>query len=315
MFQTPILLLIFNRPDTTKIVFEQIRKIKPKYLYVAADGARKDKEGEYELCEQTRAVISNIDWDCQLKTLFREENLGCGKGPSNAINWFFSQVDQGIILEDDCLPNNSFFNFCDYLLEFYKNEPTIMHIGGTNSQFGKKRGKATYYFSKYPHIWGWATWKKSWEHFKFSFTDDDEKKLETIFNEYQFTEKEKKYWLEHWSVIKDGNREDIWDMQWTFSCWLNKGITIVPNHNLIANIGFNKDATHTTFTDSKLANLPTEEISTIKHPDVLSIDKKADFYTFSNYNLLEPPMISKIKNWISSKIPVPIKDNLKKIIR
>lgn len=140
MFETPILFLIFNRPDTTKVVFERIKEIKPKYLFVVADGPRVHADGEIELCKKTRAVINNIDLDCDLKLLFREENLGCGKGPSNAINWFFNYVENGIILEDDCLPDVSFFNFCEDLLECYKNEPKLMHIGSTNSLFGKLRG-------------------------------------------------------------------------------------------------------------------------------------------------------------------------------
>ena len=315
MFETPILFLIFNRPNTTEEVFERIRQIKPKYLFVAADGPRIHVEGEIELCNKTRAVINNIDWDCDLKLLFREENLGCGKGPSNAINWFFNYVENGIILEDDCLPDISFFNFCEDLLECYKNEPKLMHIGGTNSQFGKLRGKYSYYFSKYPHIWGWATWRDRWAKFKFSFTDEDEAKLHTIFKEYKFTEKEIKYWKEHWNLVKQGNREDIWDIQWTFTCWLNNGITIVPNCNLISNLGFNEEATHTKSSLSKLAKLPTKNIGVISHPFVLNIDRNADYYTFTNYNLLESSRYILFRNWLSGKIPVSMKKNIKKILR
>lgn len=312
--ETPILFLIFNRPDTTQKVFERIREIQPKYLYIAADGPRKDKAGEYELCEQTRAII-NVDWNCEVKTLYRDVNLGCGKGPSSAINWFFNHVEEGIILEDDCLPDRSFFTFCKELLDYYKDNDSIMHIGGTNSQFGKKRGNASYYFSKYPHIWGWATWKKSWQQFRFSFTDEDEQKLEIIFNKYKFTEKEKKYWIEHWNIVKEGKREDIWDIQWTFSCWLNNGISIVPNYNLISNIGFNETATHTKSKESKLANIATVKLKKIIHPNLIAINNTADYYTFSKYNLLESSTPSQIKNWISSKIPNSIKFKLKKIIR
>lgn len=314
MFSTPILLIIFNRPDVTAQVFSKIKEIKPKYLFVAADGPRIEKSGENELCEQTRAIIQQIDWQCELKTLFRKENLGCGVAPAEAISWFFKHVEKGIILEDDCLPNTSFFSFCEILLEYYKNEPRIMHIGGTNSQFGRIRGKYSYYFSKYPHIWGWATWRTSWETFKFSFVDVDETQLYAIFEEYKFTDNEMKYWLEHWNLVKNGNRKDIWDIQWTFSCWLNRGITIVPNINLISNIGFNQNATHTK-SDSILANLPTRDIGVVKHPKLILINTKADNYTFTKYNLLEQPAYLKLKDWVARQLPKSVKEKLKQVLK
>lgn len=313
MFQTPILFLIFNRPDLTRRVFEKIKEIQPKYLYVAADGPRKDKIGEYELCEETRATIK-IDWDCELKTLYRTENLGCGLSVSEAITWFFEQVEYGIILEDDCLPNNSFFEFCSMLLEYYRNNETIMHIGGTNSQFGIKRNNYSYYFSKYPHIWGWATWQRAWKNYKYFF-QTDRKNIEKIFKYYDFSLKEKKYWFEHLDMLNSNNNIDTWDIQWTFSCWLNKGITIVPNFNLISNLGFNENATHTLSVESKLANIPTNEIQSITHPNSIIINKQADKYTFTNYNLLEPPIFIRFKNWIANKTPIVIKYKLKNLMK
>ncbi len=314
MFNTPILFLIFNRPDTTQQVFSKIKAIQPKQLYIAADGPRNAEEAEK--CEQTRKlVLDAIDWDCEVKTLFREKNLGCGVAPSQAISWFFEHVEQGIILEDDCLPDTSFFIFCQSLLYFYKHDESVMHIGGTNSQFGLKRGNASYYFSKYPHIWGWATWKRAWKKFQFSFTEIDEKTLVDLLEYYRFNEKEKEYWRSHWILIKDGNRKDIWDIQWTFSCWINRGITIVPNQNLISNIGFHADATHTIDSDSKLANLPLHTINHIQHPTKKEINIQADAFTFKKYNLLEPSFIQRIRNWVSNKTPNFIKSTLKKRIR
>lgn len=313
MFQTPILFLIFNRPDTTKIVFDRIKELKPKYLYVAADGARKNREGEEALCKQTRAIIK-IDWNCEVKTLFRNENLGCGTAVSEAITWFFNEVEQGIIIEDDCLPDVTFFFYCEILLEYYKNNNRIMHIGGTNSQFGNKRGDGSYYFSKYPHIWGWATWKRAWSYYKYSFTKREEEKLNNAITYYSLNKKEIEYWKSNWSVLNSHDKIDTWDIQWTFSCWFNEGITIVPNKNLVSNIGFNKNATHTK-EDSKLANLPTETITNIIHPKKILINKEADLFTFNKYNLLSIPFTSKIRNWISHKTPKTVKDIVKKIIR
>ena len=151
MFNTPILFLIFNRPDLTKQVFDKIREIKPLHLFIAADGPRGDKYEDQELCRKTKEIVSLIDWECEIKTLFRDENLGCGRAVSEAISWFFEHVEEGIILEDDCLPSSTFFNYCEILLEKYRWDNNIMHIGGTNFQNGIKRGNADYYFSKIPH--------------------------------------------------------------------------------------------------------------------------------------------------------------------
>jgi hypothetical protein len=314
MLNTPVLFLIFNRPDTTRQVFAKIREIQPRQLFIAADGPR-NIPGEAEKCALTRkTVMDAIDWDCEVKTLFRTENLGCGVAPSQAISWFFEQVEQGIILEDDCLPDASFFTFCEELLNYYKDDTSVMHIGGTNSQFGRKRGNASYYFSKYPHIWGWATWKRAWQQFQFSFSKDDNDALPSIFEDYRFSLAEKEYWKNHWNLIKDGERKDIWDIQWTFSCWLNRGITIVPNQNLISNIGFHADATHTLAADSALANLSLHSIRNIDHPEKKEIDLQADDFTFRKYNLMEPPLAQKIKLWISGKIPAPLRVFIKKLL-
>lgn len=314
MLNTPVLLIVFNRPEETKLVFEKIRLIQPRKLFIAADGPRVDKEGEKELCKDVRSIVSLIDWNCEVKTLFRKENLGCGKSVSGAIEWFFDNVEQGIILEDDCLPDQSFFTFCENLLEYYKNEPRVMHIGGTNSQFGKVRNKYSYYFSKYPHIWGWATWRHSWRKYKYSFTNEDEKKLDNVFKSYCFNEKEIEYWKHHWVLVNGENKINTWDIQWTFTCWFNNGITIVPNTNLITNIGFNSKATHTK-SDSKLANIPSEKIGYLKHPTTLIIDTIADDYTFTKYNLHKQPLHLKLREWVVRWLPKPVKDKLKKAIR
>jgi hypothetical protein len=163
VFKSPILFLIFNRPDTTKAVFESIKSIKPLKLYIAADGARGNKLGEDLLVEETRAIIQSVDWECEVKTLFRKENLGCKVAVSSAIDWFFENEEQGIILEDDCLPDASFYGFCENLLDYYKNDERVFHISGNNFQDGIIRGDGSYYFSKYNHSWGWATWRRVWK--------------------------------------------------------------------------------------------------------------------------------------------------------
>ena len=159
---TPILFLIFNRPQSTKMVFEQIRAARPKQLFVAADGPRPFKNGEYEICKEVRRIATEVNWECELKTFFRDVNIGCGKAPFDAITWFFENVDEGIILEDDCLPGKNFFIFCQVMLEKYKNDEKIQSISGTNLLQDYDTGDSSYFFSFHSGIWGWATWKRAW---------------------------------------------------------------------------------------------------------------------------------------------------------
>ena len=159
---TAVLFLVFNRPETTKQVFEAIRQAKPPRLYVAADGAREGKPGESERVEQVRQIATEVDWPCEVKTLFRDKNLGCKQAVSSAIDWFFDNEEQGIILEDDCLPHPDFFTFCETLLKRYATDERVWVITGDNFQDGQKRGDGSYYFSRYNHVWGWASWRRAW---------------------------------------------------------------------------------------------------------------------------------------------------------
>jgi hypothetical protein len=159
----PILFLVFNRPDTTRQVFEKIREVRPHQLFIGADGPRKAKITEKEQCNLVRKISTNVDWDCNVHTFFRESNLGCKQAVSSSISWFFNFVDQRIILEDDCLPEIAFFKYCEHLLEYYHEDDTVMHIAGTNLNWTNYRGNSSYFFSYYSPILGWASWKRSWE--------------------------------------------------------------------------------------------------------------------------------------------------------
>ncbi len=283
MFQTPILFLIFNRPDSTKLVFESIRSIKPAKLYIAADGARKHKVGEDLLCQETRSIIDLIDWECEIKTLFRTENLGCKIAVSSAIDWFFENEEQGIILEDDCLPNESFYIYCETLLNYYASNERIMHISGNNFQDGIVRGDGTYYFSNYNHIWGWATWKRAWKAYNVDLSFLTETEIETLIEKQFDTKKERLFWN---NIFKKVINKTIgtWDYQWTYAVWKNNGLSILPNKNMIANIGFNNNGTHTSGVDILgLSNMRTFLISKIIHPTEIEINKKADKYGLDHY--------------------------------
>jgi hypothetical protein len=312
MFATPILLIIFNRPEPTFRVFERIRQIRPKYLFIAADGPRPDRAGEEAACVRARSILQQVDWPCEVKTLFREQNIGCGKGVSGAISWFFEHTGQGIILEDDCLPDPGFFSYCEDMLAYYHDNEKVMHIGGTNSQFGRKRNPYSYYYSKYPHIWGWATWSRAWKHFRYDLSlTDTAQTCREIFQQYVFSPEERSYWQHMFDVMKTGGL-DTWDVQWTYACWAHQGVTIVPNVNLISNIGFDADATHTKSTTSKLAQVPTRPIGKLSHPPEIRIDTEADDWTFRYYNLARPTSYERLRGWAGRLLPRSVKDMIRR---
>ena len=275
VLKTPILFLVFNRLRTTKEVFESIRSAKPIKLYIACDGARNDKEHESEKVKSVQEFILNsIDWECDIKTLFRKENLGCKYAVSSAIDWFFDLEDQGIILEDDCLPSQSFFWFCEELLERYKNNNRIGQISGNNFQNGIKRGDSDYYFSIYNHIWGWASWANRWKNYDVELQNFNK----SYFIEDMFDDKKTiKFWKDRFQDIKL-QKIDTWDYQWTFQMWKQKQLTILPNVNLIKNIGFGEDATHT-INENDFSNIEYSHLAVKKHPVEIIQNKEADKYT------------------------------------
>ncbi|MCI5178815.1 MAG: nucleotide-diphospho-sugar transferase [Candidatus Electrothrix sp. AW3_4] len=240
---TPVLFLVYKRPDTTRQVFEAIRQAKPPRLYVAADGPKKDVPGEAEKVKQVREIILNgVDWDCEVKTLFREENLGCKYGVSGGIDWFFENEEEGIILEDDTLPSQSFFWFCQELLVYYRNNSKIGMISG-NNRFENKMNQSDFFFSMHGLIWGWATWKYAWEKRDIHMESYGDKAKLDLFS-YIGDKKVTEFWLEKFDKVAY-TKFDTWDYQWTYSRYINKFLTIRPKFNLVKNIGFNNEATHT----------------------------------------------------------------------
>jgi hypothetical protein len=293
MLNTPVLLLVFNRPDQTRKVFKKIREAKPKKLFVAADGPRAAKDAESEKCELVREIATDVDWDCELYTLFRKENLGCGLAVSSAITWFFDNVDQGIILEDDTIPNNSFFVFCESMLHLYKDDNSIMHIGGNNFQFGKIIDNGSYYFSKFAHVWGWATWKRAWEKYSFDIDSWSSEKKDSAFLTLR-EEVQRDYWKSVFESIAEGII-DTWDYQWQLSIWYYKGKCIIPNKNLIQNIGFGEGATHTVARSKILESMRPKRLSNFIEPMSFDINDEADTDYFNYIFLSRPPLDRKSK--------------------
>jgi len=282
---TAVLFLVFNRPNVTVKVFEAIRKAKPPRFYIAADGARKEKNGEEEKVRQVRKIATQVDWDCEVKMLFREENLGCGKAVSSAITWFFEHEEMGIILEDDCLPNQSFFWFCEELLERYKDDMRVWHIAGNNFNISSNRliyneiETVSYVFSSFAQVWGWASWRRAWQHFDYRLKTwpslKSNKSFVKLFPSYlAYIQK-----ASHIDLVYAG-RIDTWDYQWQYALLSNHGLAVVPISNLISNIGYGVDSTHIIGFDQKRNNLPLHEISlSIKHPTIILPDFYIDrFY-------------------------------------
>ena len=286
MSKAPVLLIMFNRPDTTARVLEQIAQYQPERLYIAADGPRPTRAGEAEVCRRVReATLEHITWPCETRTLFREDNLGCKRAVSGAITWFFEQEPAGIILEDDCLPEPSFFPFCAELLERWQNEGRVALIGGCN--FADSSSLETDYgFTRYPHVWGWASWRRMWNDY-----DVELKSLARVLDESgtaPFAEPtnaakdEAEFWRDRFVAVRD-HRIDTWDYQLVFQCFVRRQVAIFPKHNLIKNIGFDSRATHTR-SDSPMGRLETRAAHfPLVHPQAIATNPKRDAYVFNTF--------------------------------
>jgi len=276
---TAVLFLVFNRPDATAQVFEAIRQARPPRLYVAADGPRVGREGEAGRVAAVREIATAVDWPCEVKTLFRDKNLGCKYAVSGAITWFFEQEKQGIILEDDCLPHPEFFRFCEAMLERYERDERVWMITGNNFQGGRRRGDASYYFSKYSHIWGWATWRRAWSQYDAEIQFWPEWRDSDDWIAAVPDAVERRYWTKILNTEYSGG-VDTWDYQWQAVLFRNRGLSVVPNVNLVSNIGFGSSATHTTSEKSPFANLHGEALGEISHCETVVRNPDADRHDF-----------------------------------
>jgi hypothetical protein len=278
VIDTPVLLIIFKRPELTRKVLRAIAAARPKVLLVAADGPR--TEDERALCEATREIISEVDWECSIRTNYAQHNLGCGIRVYTAIDWAMTLFDEVIILEDDCIPNTSFFGFCQELLRHYRDDTRVMHISGNNFQLVHAPTATSYYFSKYTHAWGWATWRRAWKNFDWSLSRWPELKVAGLVELWCDDPHEQRYWTEIFDRMHQG-APDVWDYQWNCCVWAQNGLVILPAVNLVSNIGFGTDATHTRG-DSPYQNLATAKINHVSHPKFVIRNKQADTHTFEH---------------------------------
>lgn len=300
-FSTPVLLNVFNRPKETRMLLEIIGKVQPKYLYVHCDGPRPGNEKDEKNVEEVHRVVEElVTWPCELNKLYEPMNLGCGKGPASSMTWFFSNVEEGIILEDDCHPHVDFFQYCQELLEKYRDNEEIAIIGG--SSFGEKLSKSeSYHFTPYPGIWGWATWKRVWDLYDFDFSCSD-REFRKHVRPFLKSSQAVHYWLDilH-RVINDGLQKSYWDYQLLLLLLYENKINIAPNTNLISNVGFGEDAFHTFDSNCRLANNPVFPILPLKHPSVIEMNLKKQNRRY------EVPLGKRIKRRIKKLIRYNVK--------
>lgn len=281
MYKPPVAFFGFNRPDCTKVVFEEIRRHRPEKLFLVADGPRPTVPTDKSRCEAVRKIMQSVDWDCEVKINFSEENLGCKKRMASGIDWVFSQVEEAILLEDDCVPCPDFFRFCSEMLIRYRDNPKVVHIAGTNYQAGQIRGDGSYYFSRFVHIWGWATWRRAWQNYDVTMRSWPQAREEKWLSKFHATPLEWEFWTDNFNRVHAGE-VDTWDYQWGYACWRHDGIGIIPNVNLITNIGAGPDATHTKGPVGSL-EVPTGTLGELRHPQKILVDHAADKFTFDEH--------------------------------
>lgn len=310
-FKVPVAVFVFNRPYQTRRVLLALKAVRPITLFIIADGPRESKPGDIELCEQVRNMVDEIvDWPCKVYKKYRQENLGCGLSPANGISWVFENVDRAIILEDDCLPSYSFFEFCQEGLERYIQTPQVMMISGNNHLLGKKAIENSYFYSINTQTHGWATWRRAWDRYDFYMRDWPKVRsfywLWSIHRDLKYAIKWLKIFDEVYKKANTQIKYDCWDFQWTYACWKNQALNVIPHKNLVKNIGYGFDATHATPLDHPLSKLEAEEISfPLVHPVVMQQDSLADDIlsknVYGNYSFLYR-VIRKLKKILKIKL-------------
>jgi len=278
---TPVAFLIFNRPDTTKRVFSEIARARPPKLLIVADGPREGRIGEVDYCKAARSVATQVDWPCEVLTNFSDANLGCKKRISSGLNWVFDQVEEAIILEDDCVPHSSFFRYCELLLQTYRGDERVMMIAGTNYLLDKAAIRESYFFSRYYSIWGWATWRRAWRKYDIAMQDWNLLKAQGQLECFYSQPFVRKHMARMFDKAANGTI-DTWDIQWFYACLFNNGLSAVPARNLVSNVGL--EGTHTSG-DRSNNDFPVFpfDVEHVIHPDRVAPSHLLDDRFFRNY--------------------------------
>jgi hypothetical protein len=293
--QTPVAFFIFRRPETTARVFAEIAKAQPPVLLVVADGPRTGRPGEAEQCTAARAIAAQVDWPCRVLTNYAPTNLGCRQRLSSGLDWVFAQVDEAIILEDDCLPHPTFFRFCEELLRKYRDEPRVMHISGDNFLSGQVVVQDSYYYSSYCHVWGWASWRRAWRYYDVEMQLWRQPGIRQACLRQFRQRNERGFWQRTLDAVSAG-QVDTWDYQWSMACLMRGGLAVMPAVNLISNLGFGAAATNTVGNNPSVANLPLAEMQfPLRHPLALEPNRVADAYV-SRLFFTRPSLIARVRS-------------------
>lgn len=295
--ETPVVFVIYNRPDPTAKVFAEIRKARPRNLLVVADGPRAEIAGDDEKCAATRAIVGAVDWECDLQTDFAAANMGCDRRMRTGLTWAFGKVGEAIILEDDCMPHPTFFRFSQELLELYRHDTRVFAICGTNFADGDGRTPYSYYFGRVGGIWGWATWRRAWDYYDYSMAlwpeINEDRWMADLFEDRRLRE----YWSTALREAAEGTQR-AWSYRWAFACLIQSGLGIYPCVNLISNIGFEASANRTRDVDSFLANSPTEAMTwPLRHPPFVIRNRRRE-------HAIHDKLKKKTPGWIARENPI-----------
>jgi hypothetical protein len=307
----PVLLTGFNRPDVTARTFDALRAYRPAELFVALDGPRPEHPRDPESCAAVREIVGRVDWDCHAEYLIRDENLGCRRAMTGAIDWFFDAVEEGVIVEDDCLPSASFFSFCDTLLDRYRDDERVWMVSGTNGLGSWRPGDASYFFCTYGSVWGWATWRRAW-----SQADIE---LSGLASSERVAAARRSWGESRWAVMEPqlqgvaSGEIDTWDYGWAFSYASRGGLAATPAENLVANIGFGAGATHTTPARHRLSALRLGRLDKpLRHPTAVAADAEYDRRFLAVDRL---PRHLRARALIGRALPGAIRTPLRRILR
>ena len=309
---TPVLFLIFRQPAVTRRVFEQIRGARPRKLYIAADGPRANRPDDIADCEATRAVVAHIDWNCEVYTRFLPHNLGLKKAVSSALDWFFEAEEEGIILEYDCLPEPSFFSFCQVMLQRYRNDARVFSVTGSNIQADIRRGDGDYYFSRLTAVWGWATWRRSWSLWRPNLEGFDTFRSTNVIASIVVDKRGQQFWVRTFEAVHAGVNVTTWAFCLIYAQLKHGGYCVVPNKNLVRNIGFGAEGTNAVDPEHPLASLTTCELTSYKEPAFFVPDIAADT-EFSVRAAYSPPtpFLQRVARYLRRRLR-SLKDSVKK---
>lgn len=281
MISTPVAYIVFNRPQHTEQSFAALRNQRVPRLFIIADGPRPGHPTDAQRCAEVRAIVEQVDWPCEVHRHYTNSNLGLKQRVSSGLDWVFSEVERAIVLEDDCVAHPDFFTFCDTLLERYAEDERVWVVTGNNFQNGRIRGDASYYFSKYNHCWGWATWRRAWQYYRGDLPFWPQWQDTADWLQKMPDKVERRYWSAIFDQVKAG-LIDSWAYPWSASVWHGGGLTATPNVNLVSNIGFGPDATHT-ITATEQDGKPTQSLGAVTHPMQVEQDRLADRYVFDHH--------------------------------